>query len=73
MKIEYDKQADALYIYIQEKMVARTKEVEDGIIIDFDSDNRLIGLEVLDITKRFALSDIVNLQIENLPVEASTN
>ncbi len=69
MKIEYDKEADALYIYIQEKTVHRTKEIEDGILVDFDADKRLIGLEILDVTKRFPLSDIVNLQIENLPVE----
>ena len=69
MKIEFDRQADALYIYIKEKPVAKTKEVEEGILIDFDEDNLLIGLEVLDVTKRFALSDIVNFQVENLPVE----
>jgi len=73
MKIEFDKQADALYIYIQEKPVVKTKEVEDGIIIDLDKDNRLIGLEVLDVSKRFTLSDIANLQIENLPVEVASD
>ncbi|GAI19914.1 unnamed protein product [marine sediment metagenome] len=73
MKIEFDKQADALYIHIQEKEVAKTKEIEEGILIDFDKDNLLIGVEILDVTKRFSLSDIVNLQIENLPVEVSTN
>ena len=30
MKIEYDKEVDALYIRIQEKKAARTKEVEEG-------------------------------------------
>ncbi|MEO0205901.1 MAG: DUF2283 domain-containing protein [candidate division WOR-3 bacterium] len=69
MKIEFDKQADALYIYIQEKPVKRTKEIEEGVLVDFDEANRLIGLEILDVTKRFNLSDIVNLQIENLPME----
>jgi uncharacterized protein YuzE len=72
MKIEFDKQADALYIHLQEKTVAKTKEVEEGILLDFDEDNRLIGLEILDVTKRFALADIVNLQVENLPVEIAT-
>ncbi len=72
MKIEFDKQADALYIYIQEKPVNKTKEIEEGILVDFDEENRLIGLEILDVTKRFSLADIVNLQIENLPVEHTT-
>ena len=47
MKIEYDKEVDALYIRIQEKEVARTQEVSDGVNIDFDDAGRLIGLEVL--------------------------
>jgi len=46
MKNEYDKQVDALYIRIQEKEVARTQEVSDGVNIDFDGDGRLIGVEV---------------------------
>ena len=38
MKIEYDKEVDALYIRIQEKDVARTEEVSDGVNLDFDGD-----------------------------------
>jgi uncharacterized protein YuzE len=38
MKIEYDKEVDALCIRIQEKEVARTQEVSDGVNLDFDSD-----------------------------------
>ena len=72
MRIQYDREADALYIQMQEKYVAKTKEIEEGVLIDFDEGNKLIGIEILDVTKRFALSDIVNLQVENLPVEASS-
>jgi uncharacterized protein YuzE len=70
VKIEYSKQADALYVYFKEEFVARSKEIEDGIVIDFDEQGQLIGIEVLDVSQRFTLSDIVNVSIENLPVEA---
>ena len=70
MRIEYDQEADALYIQMQEKSVSKTKEIEEGVLIDFDEGNKLIGIEILDVTKRFTLADIVNLHIENLPVEA---
>jgi uncharacterized protein YuzE len=70
VKIEYSKQADALYVYFKEEFVARSKEIEDGIVIDFDEQDQLIGIEVLDVSQRFTLSDIVNVSIENLPVEA---
>ena len=66
MKIEYDKQVDALYIRIQEKDVARTQEVSDDVNLDFDDKGRLIGLEVLSASKRYSSSDIFNLSTENL-------
>jgi uncharacterized protein YuzE len=72
MKIEYSKQADAIYVYFKEDAVARSKEIEDGVVIDFDKEGQLIGIEVLDVSQRFTLSDIVNVNIENLPVEAVT-
>jgi|SRR5215471_16589918 len=71
MKIEYDKEVDALYIRIQEKYVARTQEVAEGVNLDFDADGRLIGLEVVDATKCYSLSDIFNLSTENLILDKS--
>jgi len=70
MKIEYSKEADAIYVYFKEEFVASSKEIEDGVVIDFDKDGHLIGIEVLDVSQRFSLSDIVNVNIENLPLEA---
>jgi uncharacterized protein YuzE len=66
MKIEYDREVDALYVRLQEKFVAKTVEVDEGINIDFDEGGRLIGLEILDATERYALSDIFNISTENL-------
>ncbi len=51
--------------------MARTREIESGLLIDFDEENNLVGIEILDVTQRYVLSDIVNLHIENLPVEVS--
>ncbi len=70
MKIEYSKEADAIYVYFKEEVVAKSKEIEDGVVIDFDEKGQLIGIEVLDVSQRFSLSDIVNVNIENLPIEA---
>ena len=71
MKIEYDKEVDALYIRIQEKQVARTQEVAEGVNLDLDADGRLIGLEVIDAAKCYSLSDIFNLSTENLILDKS--
>jgi len=36
MKIEYSKEADAIYIYFKEAFVAKSNEIEDSVVIDFD-------------------------------------
>jgi len=66
MKIEYDREVDALYIRIQEKYVAKTKEIAEGINVDFDEDGKVIGFEILDATERYSQTDIFNLATENL-------
>jgi len=68
MKIEYSKNADALYVYFKEAYVSKSREIEDGVILDFDEQNQIIGVEVLDASKRLKPSDIANVSIENLPV-----
>jgi len=66
MKIEYDKEVDALYIRIQEKEVVRTKEIEEGINIDMDDEDKMIGLEIIGATERYGQKDILNLSTENM-------
>jgi uncharacterized protein YuzE len=70
MKIEYSKEADAIYVYFTESHVAKSKDIEDGFVVDFGANGQVIGIEVLDVSQRFSLADIVNVSIENLPVEA---
>ena len=69
MRIEFDQKADALYVQIHEDYVAHVKEIEEGVIVDFDRNRKIIGIEILDVTKRFPLKDLVNLRVENFPLE----
>jgi len=69
MRIEYDREADAVYIYLQEKEVAKTIQLSQGVNVDLDAQGRLIGIEVLDATQHYSLSDIFNLRTENLVLD----
>ena len=51
MKITYDREVDALYIRFKETTVT-TKHLADGIAADYDADDRLAGIEILDSVKR---------------------
>jgi uncharacterized protein YuzE len=69
MKIEYDREVDALYIYLQQKEVAKTVELTGGVNIDLDESGKLIGIEIIDATQEYSLSDIFNLSTENLVLD----
>lgn len=69
MKIEYDKQADALYILLREARVDDNIDIEEGVTVDLDEKRHIVGIEILDASKKLSLQEIVNISIENLPVE----
>lgn len=50
--IRYDSDADALYIRIREGKVLESDEVEDRIIVDYDEKGNVVGIEVLEFSKR---------------------
>ena len=69
MKIEYSKEADALYVYFRQVKVAKSKEVEEGVVVDFDNKGHIVGIEILDASKRLTVRELVNVNIENMPLE----
>jgi uncharacterized protein YuzE len=69
MKIEYDKTTDALYIQLREAYVDDNIDIEEGVSIDVDEKRHIVGIEILDASKKLSLKDIVNITIENLPIE----
>ena len=71
MKFSYDKKADALYMRFNEKPVFESDRVSDSVIIDYDKSGRMIGLEVLDASKRMAKDFQMKLLKSNFlaPVE----
>lgn len=52
MKVEFDPQADALYIRLREGEVAESDEVRPGVIFDLDAEGRVLGIEMLDVSTR---------------------
>lgn len=69
MKIEYDREADALYIRLKKANVDDNIDIEEGITIDVDENRHLVGIEILDVSKKLSWEDIANITIENLPLE----
>ena len=69
MRIEYDKEADALYIQLREASVEDNIDIEEGVTVDLDEKKHIVGIEILDASKKLSLEELVNITIQNLPVE----
>ncbi|MEM1574722.1 MAG: DUF2283 domain-containing protein [Nitrososphaerota archaeon] len=50
--IKYDQYADALYIKVHEGDVVDSEEISEGIIVDYDKNGDIIGIEVLEFSKK---------------------
>ena len=69
MRIEYDKEADALYIQLRKAPVEDNIDIEEGVTVDLDEKRHIVGIEILDASKKLSLEDLANITIQNLPVE----
>jgi uncharacterized protein YuzE len=69
MKIEYSKDVDALYIRLREAQIEDSMDIEEGVTVDLDEKGHIVGIEILDASEKMNLSDLVNISIENLPIE----
>ncbi len=72
MRIEYSKDVDALYIRLREARIVDSRDIEEGVTIDLDEKGHIVGIEILDASEKLELSNLVNISIENLPLEKIT-
>lgn len=52
MKVKYDSQLDILRILFNDKPIAESDEDKKGVIIDYDEQGNIVGLEVLFASKQ---------------------
>jgi uncharacterized protein YuzE len=52
MKVKLDRKADALYLRLDDSKIIESEQVAPGVIVDFDNKSRVVGVEVLDVSKR---------------------
>ena len=52
MRVRVDHGADAMYLNLTDRAIKESEEVADGIIVDYDAEGRIVGVEILDASKR---------------------
>jgi uncharacterized protein YuzE len=58
MKVRYDKEVDAIYIYAEQGEVEYSEEVGEGIIVDVSKDGKVVGMEILDASEKFSAASL---------------
>jgi YD repeat-containing protein len=54
MRVRVDQKADAIYVTLTDRLVEVSEEATEGIIVDYDAEGRVVGIEILDASKRSA-------------------
>jgi uncharacterized protein YuzE len=52
MRVRVDHGADAVYVNLTDRPIKDSEEVADGIVVDYDFEGRIIGVEILDTPRR---------------------
>ena len=66
MKFQYYPETDSLYIDLSKKISAESREIAEGVVLDFDSNGKLVGI---DIDNASQIVDLSRLEAEYLPVQ----
>ena len=52
MRVRVDQQADAIYLDLTGEKIESSEEVADGTILDYDRKSNMVGIEILDASKK---------------------
>ena len=66
MDISYDKEADAVYIEFRKGAFSKNKKIDDFTIIDLDNKDNILGIELLDVSKRIPIESLSEVNVKNL-------
>ena len=64
MKVYYDKESDALYLKLSEKIPEGVIEISEGVNLDTTADNKIVGIEILDASNKMDISTIFSYSID---------
>ena len=65
MKLSYDKETDSLYIHLSARPSVDSDEVAEGVVLDFDSEGILVGIDVQHASQK---TDIESISLSHLPL-----
>ncbi len=68
MKLNYYPDTDSLYIDLATKSSVESREVSEGVVLDYDEQGNLVGIDIDNASRKLDLSEVVT---SHIPLEAS--
>ena len=66
MKLHVDKEADALYLRLDNSHIVESEEVSPGVVLDYNESNEVVGVEMLRLSERSSKLNLSVLQFETV-------
>jgi uncharacterized protein YuzE len=64
MRLKVDQEADALYLRLDESPILESEEVSPGVVLDFNEQNQVVGVELLHLSQRAPGLNLKELQFQ---------
>ncbi len=55
MRLKVDHKNDALYFRLDESDIVESEEIKPGVILDYDANDNMVGIEILGLSKRVSV------------------
>ena len=66
MKLKVDREADALYLRLDDSKIVESEEVSPGVVLDYNESNQVVGIEILRLSQRAPNLDPHELQFQTV-------
>lgn len=66
MRLKVDHKNDALYFRLDESAIVESEEIQPGVVLDYDANGNVIGIEILGLSKRVPAEMLKTLQFETV-------
>jgi uncharacterized protein YuzE len=64
MRLKIDREADALYLRLDDSPIIESEEVSPGVVLEFNSQNQVVGVEMLHLSQRAPGLNLKELQFQ---------
>ena len=64
MRLKIDRESDALYLRLDESKIVEYEEVTPGVVLDFNEQEEVVGVEILRLSKRVSKESLAKVSLE---------